>query len=616
MFRIVDGAVFPKDLTLPNIDVNGGEFKGEQSIMALGQGGTTSLISRPQSRALDVKYINVVLNFFAHFIQRSPNDSIELGGKSRKVNIYFYTEDGTMSIVERPQLNSGIPQGTLCARAVVWKRDGNPVTEEDFAMGEALDIFGQTYHITDCDQSTRRYYQRSANGNPEVNQSFQGTFNASSMSQAQIAATALKSTFESDDFGYSTKVPKDEGTWGQHRSKKNTDKSFMEAKLGNTVNNSGRDGFMKYGKKTLKFRCVWDNTSMLYGDMVEFSLVYFLSDDTVEIFSASNSANCSKEQFSRLLQRSKLPKKFGVQSIGNNCNNTGVENVYYHWTDFYIGLDMDVYARNLKIIDADPATRVFYDNYDISLALRMEQELPVATVHEREVPPSTGFGSEEDSLRSCHGPLQPGPPRIKKLGENRVLTFLCILESGGEDTAHRRFVLTYYLQDQTLKVEEKPVRNSGFVGGVFLSRRVVQNKVGESVTEKHLYIGALVWAYEHEFRLLETDEVTLRWLEDKGLPLSNFSVILKKLTSDERLYSDAVNGNLAAKFELKSRSDNMVTKETLLDILRVYCPLGDKRDTLTQHEMISIIRAIGDRKNTVNYKVLIEQIISPSANEQ
>ena len=160
------------------------------------------------------------------------------------------------------------------------------------------------------------------------------------------------------------------------------------------------------------------------------------------------------------------------------------------------------------------------------------------------------------------------------------------------------------------------MRNSGFVGGVFLSRRVVQSKVGEPVTEKHLYIGALVWAYEHEFRLLETDEVTLRWLEDKGLPLSNFSVILKKLTSDERLYSDAINGNLAAKFELKSRSDNMVTKETLLDILRLYCPLGDKRDTLTQHEMISIIRAIGDRKNTVNYKVLIEQIISPSANDQ
>ena len=40
---------------------------------------------------------------------------------------------------------------------------------------------------------------------------------------------------------------------------------------------------MKYGTQTLKFRCIWDNTENLYGDVLEFSMMYYLNDDTVEV---------------------------------------------------------------------------------------------------------------------------------------------------------------------------------------------------------------------------------------------------------------------------------------------------------------------------------------------
>lgn len=612
MFRIVDGIVFPKDLQLPNIETNGGEFNGEQSIMALGNGGTTSLISRPQSNALIVKNVNIVLNFFAHFIQRSPNGSIQSEGLTRNVNIYFYVEDGTMSIVERPHSNSGVQQGTLCSRAVVWKSDGYPVAEDDFTIGGKLEIFGQTYSITSCDQSTRRHYLR----NPGQNSSFQNTVNESTLSQMQLSAAMMRSDFDQSSYGNSGSMPRDKMQWDQYRSKKNEDKLFMEAKLGNTVNNSGRDGFMRYGNKTLKFRCLWDNTSMLYGDVVEFSLLYFLADDTVEIFSAANASNCSKEQFSRLLHRSKLPKKYDYQSIGNHTNKAMDEDYHYHWSDLYIDMVMDVYGRSLRVIDADDATRSYYADCNIPLSARVERKYEPVPVVEREVPPSTGFGSEEDSLRSCHGPLQPGAPRIKKLGENSNLTFLCTLESGGPDAAHRRFVLTYYLQDRTVKVEEKPIRNSGFVGGVFLSRRVIQNSEGELLTERQLYVGSLLGVFKHEFRLLETDEVTLRWMEDKGLPQSSFTTIIKMLRSDDTLMHDAENGNLALAFQsMGTRPDCLVTRDMLLEVLRTYCPLGPRMRPLYEHEMITIIRTIGDQKDSVNYRHFIQQIISPTSNQ-
>ena len=148
--------------------------------------------------------------------------------------------------------------------------------------------------------------------------------------------------------------------------------------IGNTVNNKGREGFIRFGGKTLKFRCVWDNTAKLYGDMLEFSLVYYLADDTIEIFSIS-----SRDQFSRLLQRSKLPKQFEFKTIGEHYDAASSD--FYHWTELDVGMSIVVYARNLIIIDADDMTKNFYDIYHRPLAPTVELEKPVVVFHQREV---------------------------------------------------------------------------------------------------------------------------------------------------------------------------------------------------------------------------------------
>ena len=122
----------------------------------------------------------------------------------------------------------------------------------------------------------------------------------------------------------------------------------------------------------------------------------------------------------------------------------------------------------------------------------------------KEVPPYTGFGSEEDSLTSSQGlePRAPQPDFFKFMHKDRsnflLLTYLLstcglckaykflyffrqgfdshILRFGarlvveGQVDTHRKFVVSYYLSDDTILVTQEREQNSGREGGRFLSR--------------------------------------------------------------------------------------------------------------------------------------------------
>jgi len=90
---------------------------------------------------------------------------------------------------------------------------------------------------------------------------------------------------------------------------------------------------------------------------------------------------------------------------------------------------------------------------------------------DREFPPYNGWGSEEDSLCSCMG-LLPKPPKrdfIKFMEKDRrgldsnVLRFLAKMETTKPIDTDRRFIISYFLSDDTVLVFEPPVRNSGNV---------------------------------------------------------------------------------------------------------------------------------------------------------
>lgn len=79
----------------------------------------------------------------------------------------------------------------------------------------------------------------------------------------------------------------------------------------------------------------------------------------------------------------------------------------------------------------------------------------------------------------------------------------------------RQFVLSYFMNDDTIAVFEPPIRNSGMIGGKFLERGV-KYKPGteEQYTYKDLYVGAEIVINQFNFMLVNADEYTFSYMEN------------------------------------------------------------------------------------------------------
>lgn len=133
-FNIVNGQVIEKDALLPPIDMS-----DDASVVSIGN--TTASLHKRKAR---IGQDYVTLTFQAFFEER-PIDNNPNSSQIRKCSIYFYTEDGSVKVVEKPQLNSGVSQGTLVRRTVISKPDGTPLSEYDFVIGQPVTIYGRTY---------------------------------------------------------------------------------------------------------------------------------------------------------------------------------------------------------------------------------------------------------------------------------------------------------------------------------------------------------------------------------------------------------------------------------------------------------------------------------------
>ena len=169
----------------------------------------------------------------------------------------------------------------------------------------------------------------------------------------------------------------------------------------------------------------------------------------------------------------------------------------------------------------------------------------------------------------------------------------------------------FYVQDGTIKILEPPIRNSGFAGGTFLSRRVVKDENNEPITERSMFNGSKLHVLRHVFLLHETNDATLRWMEEHRLPKASFYDIIDKLRSS--LYSEAASGNLAKKFaSVQTNEYGRVTMDGLRQVLNSYNLVGDEEYQLVEHELLTIVRANGNKENSFDYTKVIEQIIQPT----
>ena len=465
-----------------------------------------SAASIPLAKTLKVKdsgkrYLSLgglVLCFYGYFKEAVYESQLE-NYRIRHCEIMYFLEDDSISIVERKVENSGVPQGTFAKRHNIVKNEADETyyNLKDIVIGETIDVYGRSIFITDCNNSTRRYLVDKCGKTMEELVPRPGE---------DDVYTVMRQEFMSRETG------RDEGV--AHNIRTNPMKVFAEAQLGKTVNNNTREGFLQYGRTVLRFDCLWDDRESLYGDLMRFTLQYYLADDTMEVLTV-NGPNNGRDPFKKMLKRGKLQK-----------DRHDPDSAAWHWSDFSIGTAVDVYSKTFIIVEADMVSRKFYEEKGCPLSPPIKVQAEEQIMARRELPPYNGYGSEEDSLASCIGSLIGVAPKIK-LGENKIMRFKAKMESKNPEDIERTFTVSFYLVDNTVQIHEPPKRNSGIVGGSFLSRMKLRTTEG-LITQEYFYVGAEIQLAGHPFILVDADEGTLRHIDnsDQLFEFSNLNHIL------------------------------------------------------------------------------------------
>jgi Ca2+-binding EF-hand superfamily protein len=361
---------------------------------------------------------------------------------------------------------------------------------------------------------------------------------------------------------------------------------WTEAMLGkptNLINEDKLAQFLKYDRKVLRFYALWDDTPSLYGEVRRFVVHFYLADDTVEVLE-SFKGNSGRDPFPRILNRQRLPIQWDRPG----------RKEFLTAADLHIGGTVSVFGRDLLVCDCDEFTKNFMmDNFGMEYegqTISLEEEKPDPV--KREIPPYTGFGSEEDSLGSFYS-LVPKPPTQNWAhyfeNDKKILRFVAQLDTMSPEDRERLFIVSYYLADDTISVYEPPARNSGFMGGKFMERcRAKDPASNEYYTPKDMAVGARFTFRKHDFVLIEADEYTLNFMSNKKFPGSDVSAIVGKLKEKFLEQSVLIRDTFRRVDEDHSGSLNMqefrqalrkfnfdVSDQELISIMRKFDPDGD-----------------------------------------
>lgn len=532
-----------------------------------------------------VAFDKQVLSFHAYF-QEAITDSREEKFRIRQCKIYFYLEDDTIQVVEPHVKNSGIPQGTIVRRHRIPLPP--PYDEEfykvdHFNINKEIVLYATPYMIVNCDQFTRNFLQK--------------------------LGVRLNPPAPIPDDAYSLHRKREQDAMQPLRPYERMDtlKQFLE-----------------HDRHVLRFYCIWDDTSSMYGDLRELILHYYLADDTVEILEVIPK-NAGRDAVPVFLHRGKLPKygplplpkpgeitartvlnTFGPMGHGShyiidNLKTGEVHHEIYKDCDLTIGSAVNLWGRKILLCDCDPFTRDFYKTkYGLEDFTPVQRRPPPPPTIVRKFPPYHGFGSEEDSLCSCLS-MVPKPPQkdFRKFMEkdrcgldSNVLRFAAKIITDIPIDKDRMFIISFFLSDDTILVFEPPQRNSGIIGGKFLERarirkpgqEIYKSEMSEYFKPQDLFVGAKVVFNCHNFKLVDADEYAFNYMEQHAdeFPVADISKVLIKLRQAGEPKSREIKQLFAA---CDSRNTNMIGYDQFRNLL---ARISD--GALAEHEIMTVGR--------------------------
>ena len=279
---------------------------------------------------------------------------------------------------------------------------------------------------------------------------------------------------------------------------------FLEKKLGGGKVASQKQ-FLDYDRKVLRF--------FVQSEGLQFIWHYFLADDTIEIREV-HFANDGRDSFSVYLRRQKLPETFDVKQPGQNF----IGDRYLTCDEIQANRPLIAYGRMFDIRGVDRFTQEYFNE-------KFNRQFPVSDIEQPQapnpvqikVPPHNGFGDEVDSLGYVYD-LIPKKPKIDFFkyvdNDRKILRYTARFNTQIPEDVDRRFIISFYLADDTISVFEPAQKNSGFLEGPFLKRNKYKNVDcnQEFITPSHLPIGGDVRINGYSFHLLGCDDYTTKYL--------------------------------------------------------------------------------------------------------
>ncbi|CCW60987.1 unnamed protein product [Phytomonas sp. EM1] len=516
-----------------------------------------------------------VLRFYGYTVESVAESVVEVE-RLRKVVLRFYLEDGTMSVSEPSEDNSGITFRANLKRHLVPHPDGTPITLEDLKVGEPITFYGKTYLLYDADAFTRDFYRE------------KGTEQAPALS-----------------------VPLDQYAMS-HAAKRGAPNRLQSITATSPLYNQltpeqvrATQRFLAYDRQVLRCDCTWDDSASVYGYKHYMTLYYFLADGSIAV-AEKNTPNSGREPFPVFFSRQRVVKptdpsaRFDSIALGSVTFKEPKNVAYYTDKDIRIGNVLNLYGRHFLIHDYDAFTR---DHLATTYGITEYAPIPGAIPPPFEPPGARRRELSEDEKQAKSHAVGSAELRRHRF-DTASVKFLVVLDNGKYEDSIRRFVLTVYPADDTIAIFEPVMRNSGIVGGKFLSRQKVKRPGSEEFyTSGDFFVGARVIINAFPFMILKSDERSLCYMENNGEEFSHSDI--NKIVRKMRAMLRSKQSGLAAAFR---RADDV--HQGGLEMSVFLSIMAELHLDMSEQEILTILRFF-DKNNEsyVSYEEVASRIL-------
>ena len=272
-----------------------------------------------------LKYEKFILRFRA-WSKEKWFDSIGEGFSVRKFVIAYYMADKSVEVIEPKIPNSGTTGGVFMKRTVISKKNGEPVSPSDLAVGMRIPINGRVFTIYDCESETRKYMQDEF---PNV-----------------IMSKALALPNPSERRAFEPGMGND----------------IVKPVKVSKAPRADHSQFLNMDGKILEFIGIWDDTSSLQGEIRKLKIKYFLVDDTMEV-SEMTGMNSGRDLTSRFrINRGKLAVP--EAQVGSGVASfTSAPSKFYKPQDLIVGSTVTLFGRVVSIVACNTFARTYFNDF-------------------------------------------------------------------------------------------------------------------------------------------------------------------------------------------------------------------------------------------------------------